>query len=361
MSGLTHEDYTRILKSIEVLNSGIESESLAKRLISSMALLVPNDIASFEAFKESGEALGIIVYEPISAVDNGDLSTYYNFIHEHPLFEAVFIDHQLAAAPMMDFDSKSDFGSSGLFNEYYRQVHIEKQISTAFSVDEEVFVTLAINRSKTDFQPIERELTTLFRPHIASAIRNSWVLDKVKERENGLLNILDQSDVGAITIGSDGRLQFLSRRAINIIGRFFHGETLTAGGLPLNLWNWATRNGLNGAGTNGSGFSKPFLPLRIETETETLSAEIAYDPGTGSSTILLKAKTRMNASGLEQLGLTKTEASVLYLLACGKTNADIAELNGVSPRTVQKHVENICNKLGVENRTAAAMRAMEIF
>lgn len=55
--------------------------------------------------------------------------------------------------------------------------------------------------------------------------------------------------------------------------------------------------------------------------------------------------------------LTLREAEVLQWIACGKTDADVAALLGLSPRTVQKHLEHIYQKLGVETRTAAAMRA----
>jgi DNA-binding CsgD family transcriptional regulator len=56
-------------------------------------------------------------------------------------------------------------------------------------------------------------------------------------------------------------------------------------------------------------------------------------------------------------GLTPRECEVLRWLACGKTDADIAALLGLSPRTVQKHLEHIYVKLGVETRTAAVMHA----
>lgn len=45
-------------------------------------------------------------------------------------------------------------------------------------------------------------------------------------------------------------------------------------------------------------------------------------------------------------------------LSCGKTDADIAALLAISPRTVQKHLEHIYVKLGVETRTAAVMRSL---
>jgi DNA-binding NarL/FixJ family response regulator len=55
-----------------------------------------------------------------------------------------------------------------------------------------------------------------------------------------------------------------------------------------------------------------------------------------------------------ELGLTTREGEVLAWLAKGKTNRDIAQILGLSPRTVDKHLEQIYAKLGVENRTAAA-------
>jgi DNA-binding CsgD family transcriptional regulator len=45
---------------------------------------------------------------------------------------------------------------------------------------------------------------------------------------------------------------------------------------------------------------------------------------------------------------------VLLWVAKGKTNRDIAEILGMSPRTVNKHLEHIYVKLGVETRSAAA-------
>ncbi|MGP1609173.1 MAG: response regulator transcription factor, partial [Burkholderiales bacterium] len=49
---------------------------------------------------------------------------------------------------------------------------------------------------------------------------------------------------------------------------------------------------------------------------------------------------------------------VLYWISNGKTNREIAEILGMSPRTVNKHLEQIFPKLGVENRTAAARIAI---
>jgi DNA-binding NarL/FixJ family response regulator len=62
---------------------------------------------------------------------------------------------------------------------------------------------------------------------------------------------------------------------------------------------------------------------------------------------------------LVRLGISEREADVLYWLIEGKGNADIAAILGIAPSTVKKHLEHIFEKLGVENRTAAIMTALQ--
>ena len=56
--------------------------------------------------------------------------------------------------------------------------------------------------------------------------------------------------------------------------------------------------------------------------------------------------------------LTQKEGEVLYWVTQGKTSKDIGDILGSSPRTVNKHLEHIYEKLGVETRTAAANLAL---
>ena len=56
--------------------------------------------------------------------------------------------------------------------------------------------------------------------------------------------------------------------------------------------------------------------------------------------------------------LTMREREVLQWVAAGKTNRDIGAILGARTRTIEKHLERIYEKLGVENRTAAVMRCL---
>ncbi len=69
---------------------------------------------------------------------------------------------------------------------------------------------------------------------------------------------------------------------------------------------------------------------------------------------------RNRNKGFAALPVTPREREVLSWLAAGKTDKDIGQILGMSPRTVQKHLQHIYEKLGVETRTAAVVRAMEL-
>jgi len=66
-----------------------------------------------------------------------------------------------------------------------------------------------------------------------------------------------------------------------------------------------------------------------------------------------------SAAPLLQLGLTPRAAEALLWLAQGKTNSDIASILGITESTVKKHVQEMFEKLGVETRGAATVRALE--
>jgi DNA-binding NarL/FixJ family response regulator len=63
---------------------------------------------------------------------------------------------------------------------------------------------------------------------------------------------------------------------------------------------------------------------------------------------------------LLQFGLTPRAAEALLWLAQGKTNSDIATILGITESTVKKYVQEMFDKLGVETRGAATVRALEV-
>jgi DNA-binding NarL/FixJ family response regulator len=117
--------------------------------------------------------------------------------------------------------------------------------------------------------------------------------------------------------------------------------------LPAALRQWLehVQSGKGGSKSTASFPDHPELRLH-------------YVGNSGPNEYLLRlakdAGGELPAEFTSELGLTTREGEVLSWLSKGKTNRDIAQILGLSPRTVDKHLEQIYAKLGVENRTAAA-------
>ncbi len=88
----------------------------------------------------------------------------------------------------------------------------------------------------------------------------------------------------------------------------------------------------------------------------------SFHDQSGEEEWLLVLREENDASAVEALiaafRLTQREAEVLYWVVQGKTSKDIGDILGSSPRTVNKHLEHVFEKLGVETRTAAANLAL---
>ena len=62
----------------------------------------------------------------------------------------------------------------------------------------------------------------------------------------------------------------------------------------------------------------------------------------------------------DHFSLTEREGEVLYWVSQGKSNKELAMILGISPRTVNKHLESVFEKMLVENRTSAANMALKV-
>ena len=114
-----------------------------------------------------------------------------------------------------------------------------------------------------------------------------------------------------------------------------------------------------------SGFiPKAFSGEALLSAVRAVLAGNIFRPSGQSAAPTLDAETPIppakNGVRPDEVGLTERQAQVLALMVRGLTNRDIADILGMSPRTVNKHLEHIFEKLGVETRTAAAAIASSL-
>ena len=160
---------------------------------------------------------------------------------------------------------------------------------------------------------------------------------------------LDVSGRFLMAVSSQGRIMWATPQAQKLLS-----DNLPAGAgdelvLPQPMLQW-----LEQARKTRTGTKTPALASFPNNE----ALRLQYMGKLGPNEFLLRLAKDSGATLPQEfskdLGLTSREGEVLSWLSKGKTNRDIAQILGLSPRTVDKHLEQIYAKLGVENRTAAA-------
>ncbi len=197
-------------------------------------------------------------------------------------------------------------------------------------------------------KPVEPgELVARIRVHLANA-----------QLTRSAQQAMDAAGRYLLAVDSHGRLRWCTHQAGRLLGSLAPGAPL-----PAELQDWLqTRR----AGPPGAGGNTLLIPIPGSPAEAGQRVEFALIGELGQDEYLLRVTEQDQDDAIRRLQarvkLTRRETEVLLWLARGKSNRDIAQILEVSYRTIDKHLEQIYPKLGVETRTAAvalAIRALE--
>lgn len=220
--------------------------------------------------------------------------------------------------------------------------HVPVIFMTGLSETEDI--VRALESGGVDFltKPINiDELQARIRVHLANArsVQNARVA-------------LDAAGRHLVAVSRSGTLKWSTPQIHQLIETMQGSDDSLLAEIAGTLGEWLERNdasqlpGLN--------------PFQLKPDGGS-SVQLQYLGSVGQDEYLFRmtASDQPNQAGVLQqhFGLTEREAEVLLWIARGKANRDIGEILGLSPRTVNKHLEQIFPKLGVENRASAAVRA----
>ncbi|GAB6140981.1 response regulator transcription factor [Methylosoma difficile] len=170
-------------------------------------------------------------------------------------------------------------------------------------------------------------------------------------------NALQHTELSAVSIDAAARIIWLTPSAKQWLDEFslqYGKTTATEVGewLPTPLSAWAKQAIKNPDTT--TGFADYHAP-------QGLSAKMDLSAHLGEYLLLLQKSTNdWDLQSLrDSLGLTFREAEILMWISRGKTNKEIGLILDSSPRTVNKHLEHIFEKLGVATRAAAVTMVLQ--
>jgi DNA-binding response OmpR family regulator len=221
--------------------------------------------------------------------------------------------------------------------------HVPVVFMTGLSETEHVLQGLAAGGVDYVTKPIiVEELLARIRVHLTNA-----------RIAHGTRVALDATGRFLLATDQGGRLLWSTPKAKQLLAELFPAGAGQAASLPATMVEQLHQLRQPGATRSGA---------RSCLEAGGRRVELSFLSSIGPEELLFRL-AEMTAGGDEQLlqqtlQLTSREAEVLLWLSRGKSNREIGEILHISPRTVNKHLEQIFVKLGVENRAAAAARAV---
>jgi len=167
---------------------------------------------------------------------------------------------------------------------------------------------------------------------------------------------LDAFGQATISVRPDsGQITWQTALARQLIATYFPDAE---GKAPEFVMQWINQSAqrLQSEGSQ----TQSIAPLTLARDARRLIFTLHDQTADGDWLLVLREEsdTAVVESLIAAFRLTQKEAEVLYWVTKGKTNKDIGDILGSSPRTVHKHLEHVFEKLGVETRTAAANLAL---
>ncbi|HUG36954.1 MAG TPA: helix-turn-helix transcriptional regulator [Candidatus Limnocylindrales bacterium] len=278
---------------------------------------------------------------------------------DHPMFQRFLATGDGRAYKFSDFLTSSDLHATDMYQEHYRLVGIEYQMTVCLGTPKPFSVGFAVGRDRIDFTERDRAALDLLRPHLARAYEQASAAARMRARMALLGRAADTASAGVVLLSRDGRIEYATRRARGWLREYFGGRGRPSSAfLPAAVVDWLRRQPV-WDGTDALEAALPG-PLVVAREDRRLVIRMVDDPAQ-RALLLEERRAECRAAALAPLGLSARESEVLALVARGASNDAIAGTLGARPRTVAKHVERIHRKLGVESRAAAAARAHEVW
>jgi DNA-binding CsgD family transcriptional regulator len=221
---------------------------------------------------------------------------------------------------------------------------VEYQIATTIRLEHNHITAFALARQQSDYTERDRAVLEILRPHLVVAFNNL----ALKRTHQNLLDCaglaLNELDSATIIVDPQNCILYHTGAGLQWIG------ATSPGILPATISDWLNRHPVNGTPRT----------LRLISTSGTVQLRVVPTSSPERRLLVLTLQKALppSAPSAERFGLSGRQLEVARWIGEGKSNEQIARILGISPRTVQKHIENIFEKMGVENRVAIATRLM---
>jgi len=356
MTALSEADYQKVLSFLQRLYAPGSPQDFSARVLATIQDLVAADIPGYceidftQAQFLDGAPLPQMADNRVKEVSN-------QYLHEHPFMAHYLETRDCRACKLSDLVSEQQLHDmEGVYQRFLRPMQMEEQLNLTLPHENSSTANaVVLFRTERSFTERDRTILNLLLPHLLQARQTAHVFSQMQQENQQLHSSLNAA--GGIVISREGRIKFMTRKAEQWLKRYFPLKRFGQA-LPEHLQKWVKYQ--QSLFQRDGSISKVRLPLKIEQDDKQLVARFLVDPEQDQYLLLLEEQQQLKLSSetFELLGLSRREAEILYWVAQGKENSEIAEILYIGLTTVRKHLEHIYQKLEVRTRAAAVVKAL---
>lgn len=355
---LNSKSINNVLAFLPDLYTHRNTDAFTTYLVSALSRLVPADAYSYNELNPA-QHRAVYKYAPMDfTVVPCGMEILSRFIHQHPHVQYVATTGDGSPHTITDFIPLRQFKKTDLYQEFYSPMRIPHNLAMDVCDRDSsgTVLTLGMHRGSRDFCEQDRSVLAFIRSHIFQAFTNAQLLTRMETQYAALRHVTEEATLGMIALTAHDTILSGTSRALALMKLCLGWNERRPDQLPAAVLNWVRHIDA----TFGSLRELPAAPTSLDIECGGRRVRLRFIRNERHRTIVMEETgITVTSERVASLGLSKRESEVLAWIGQGKTNEEIGHILGCSPRTVQKHLERIYIKLGVENRTAAAMVAID--
>lgn len=351
MERLTRRDRLALLDLVRGCYAPRDRDAFFAHLLRALPTLIASDLTGYAEVRFPGQMIRS-AHEPAEVGFPGADQSFERLVGTHPCTIHYLATRDGRALAISDFLTRRQFHDTALYQEFFRRIRIEDHLVVFLDLPPPLHLGVSLNRSRRDFTARDRLLLTLLRPHLNQAYHTAAAITRMQHEGAVLRQAVEDGGRGMVGLTRDGRVEWMTPQARQWVGVYFGRTLLESEPLPDPLQRWVRHEEAQLNHVDDAPL--PRTPLVVERDGARLVVRHLCD-GEVCTLLLQEQPTARDASLPALPGLTAREHEVLSWVAHGKTNVEIGLILSLSDRTVDKHLERIFEKLGVESRTAAAV------
>lgn len=327
-------------------------------LLGTLGRIVPAELITLSVCDlEAGRRL--VSAHPAARLAASDLATFDRLMHAHPLVRYHQRHPRARVRRLSDCIADPALRQTPLWADYYAPLGLGRAALIPIEWEPDRLVGIVLNRGEPDFGDGEASLLETLRPTVAALYRQARAAACLACASGMLHRAAADGRTAAVTLDPGLGVVGMSGKAMAWLAEIARQLPPEPGAmLPTPIRTWLRAQVSESAAMQCSPQSSTCIEAGAGVR---LSLQCLPAEGHSNCTLLIELDDdrgdRLPRERFTQ-SLTARQLEILGWIAAGKTDDCIAQLLGVSRRTVGKHLQNMYRRLGVANRTGAVMRVL---